>query len=93
MMIVVMIAVTTVSVATGINSCLGTEEDATCLGRMMIVEDVDAIETTLEEQKTVTEDAEAEEAMMTIVEDADARDASAVVVAADFSGKNSGTPW
>lgn len=46
MMIDVMIAVTTVSVATGINSCLGTEEDATCLGRMMIVEDVDAIETT-----------------------------------------------
>ncbi|PRX75882.1 hypothetical protein B0G93_11115 [Bacillus sp. V-88] len=45
MMIVVIIAVTTDSVATGINSFLGTEEDATCLGQMMIVEDADAIET------------------------------------------------
>lgn len=91
-MIVATIAMTVVSVATGINSCLETEEDATYL-EMMNTEDVDAVETMSEVQKTVTEDAEAEEAMMTIVEDADARDASAVVVAADFSGKNSGTPW
>lgn len=91
-MIVATIVVTVVSVATGINSFLGTEEDVTCLGRMRIVDDADAIETTYEEQKTVTEDAEAEEAMMTIVEDADARDTSAAVVAADFSGKNRGTP-
>ncbi|PFA69649.1 hypothetical protein CN378_02455 [Bacillus sp. AFS015802] len=92
MMIDVTIAMTIASVVTGINSCLGTEEDATYLGRMMITENVDVIETTSEVQKTVTEDAEAEEAMKTIVEDADVEDISAAVVASDFSGNSIGTP-
>ncbi|MBW3114766.1 MULTISPECIES: hypothetical protein [Bacillaceae] len=90
MMIVVMIAVTTASVATGINSYLGTEEDATYLGQMMIAEEVDAVETTSEVLKTGTEDAEAEEAMKIIADDADAKDIDAADV--DFSGKSNGTP-
>ncbi|MBN8192036.1 hypothetical protein JI667_07745 [Bacillus sp. NTK074B] len=87
MMITGMIAVTTTSVVTGINSCLGTEGDATYLVRMMIAEDVAAAGTTSEGQ-----DAEAEEATKIIAKDADAKDISAAAVAADFSGKSSGTP-
>lgn len=85
-MIVVMIVGTIASVATGINSCLGTEEDAICLGRMMIADDADAEETMSEEQKTGTEAAEAEEAMKTTIETADAKEDTETACAI-YSGK------
>ncbi|MGG4166182.1 hypothetical protein ABEW00_01685 [Rossellomorea vietnamensis] len=85
-MIVVMIVGTIAFVATGINSCLGTEEDAICLGRMMIADDADAEETMSEEQKTGTEAAEAEGAMKTTIETADAKEDTETACAI-YSGK------
>lgn len=91
-MIIVMIAGTIASVATGINSCLVTEEDATCLGRMRIAEDAGAKETMSEEQKTGTEAAEAEEAKKKTVGNADAKigtETASVI----YSGNKNRTPF
>ncbi|MCR8850199.1 hypothetical protein NQ095_17400 [Rossellomorea sp. SC111] len=85
-MIIVVIAGTTDSVVTGINSFLATGEDVTCLGRMTNAEDADAEETMSGEQKTGTEAAEEEEAMKTTIETADAKK-DTETASAIYSGK------